>query len=468
MKTLSVVLCCMSAVVFCNLEGAEKLSKGTKLMLERNKKDAAKKKKPLLNAQTKVLKNGLHVVVVEDHQVPRVSVGVLYHVGSCDDPENLLGISHMLEHMFFHGSKKYPNVSETISTLGGSTNAFTSEDCTMYIEDCPSDAVDVVLLLEADRMANFFLHDDVVFQKERKAVFEERLMRVENPPLGIANEYITNALSPQHPYGREIIGMRHHILAYSREAVMEHYRKWYGPNNATLVVIGDVNAAEIFKKAENAFGGIKARPAVRRERVQNAITEGIQHTVQYCTDKVESEKVSLFYQAPHHKADGLDTCYALCIGLDALFEGVVCKFCRHFVDKKGLVFGMDCSYDVESWDPKPVVIQVSLVPGVQYKKFSQEFEKEIQKVVAHGLDPREFDRAKKSCITDMVHLATDGHQKIRMMLACLALGLSIDDIEKTHDRLEAVTLEQTNAVLKRVFAKEPVAIVRLCPEATAK
>jgi zinc protease len=456
---------CMSVLTFCNLEGAEKLSKGTKLMVERNKKDTANKAGPLLGAKTKVLKNGLHVVVVEDHQVPRISVGVLYHVGSCDDPENLMGISHMLEHMFFHGSKTYPNVSKTISTWGGSTNAFTSEDCTMYIEDCPSDAIDIVLDLEADRMANFFLPDDKIFKKEQKAVFEERLMRVENPPLGIANEYITNALSPQHPYGREVIGMRHHIMAYSRDTIMEHYKKWYVPNNATLIVIGDVKAEEIFAKAQKVFGGIKAGPEIKRERVPNAVTKGIQHTIQYHTDKVENEKVSLFYNAPHHRADGLETCYALCVGLSSLFDDVVYEFCRYFVDKKALVLGMDCTYDVESLDPKHVGVHVSLMPKIQYERFLQEFNKKIARVVADGISLREFERAKKNCITDLVHRATDGHQKIRMMLACLALGLSIDDIEQIHARLEAVTLEQVNAVLKRVFSEKPVAIVRICPEA---
>ncbi|MDR3285792.1 MAG: insulinase family protein [Holosporales bacterium] len=464
----SVALCSAALIGANEMEG---LSKGTELELrqmnEKKVKENRNKKNPLFGAKTKILKNGLEIIVVEDVGIPRISIGVLYKVGCCDDPENIFGISHMTEHMFFHGSKKYPTYSKIVADIGGDTNAMTSEDFTMYIVDCPSDALDLVLDIEADRMANFLLTDEKIFQKERNAVLEERLMRIENRPLGLAIEYINNCLSPQHPYGKDSGGMRHNILAYSREAIMEHYKKWYKPNNALLIVVGAVKAEDVFSKAEKNFGNIKRGNVPKRERVKNAITKELYHTIQYYSDKVESEKIILLYNnAPHH-SEGLAKCLAFNIGLDTLFDGVVFEFCRYFMNKKALVSEFDDVYEYRTLNPKPFILQISLMPNIKKERFLKEFEKKIVKTVKNGIKKEEFERAKKGKITYLTYRACDGHRKIREEFIDLAVGLTIDDIEYVKEIIDSITLEQVNAVLKEVFEKKPDAIVKISPSTSS-
>ena len=447
------ISCAHDAV--CN----SKLSKGTQIML----KNKSNKNSKLFGSKSKMLKNGLQVIVVEDNAVPRVSIGVLYKVGSCDDTESLMGISHMTEHMFFHGSKRYPNVSKTIGDLGGDTNAFTSEDSTMYIADCPVSGLETILDLEADRMKNFYLPNDVAFKKEQKAVYEERLMRVENIPLGTTFEYIKNSLSPQHPHGKDIGGMRHHIMDYSRDAVMDHYHKWYKPNNAVLVVIGAVKAEDVFNLAEKYFGDIKPGKLPKRERVQNAISKDIYHEIHNYSDKVETEKVSILYNVPNARIDGKEKCYALSIALNILFGGVVYEFPRYFIDKKHLVSDIDYSYEWDLFDHSPLNIAFSLSKNISYEKLSKKFFSKLKDIVKNGIKKEEFERAKNGYITNLAYVSTDGHKRIRMNFALLSAGLTLDDIESTKDDIESISIDQVNAVIKEVFDTRPFGIIRISP-----
>jgi zinc protease len=338
----------------------------------------------------------------------------------------------------------------------------------MYVTDCPANALHIVLDLESDRMANFNLKNKDIFEKEKMAVFEERLMAVENPPLGIAEEYIMGALSPQHPYGREVIGLRHNILGYSCEAIMDHYKKWYKPNNAALIVIGDVNANEVFAQAEQYFGKIKSGEVPKRERVKNALTKDISHEITYYSDKVSSNKVALLYNnVPHHSTHSEKDIHAISIGLDALFAGVVFQFSRYFIDKKALASNLSCLFH-ESLDPRPLSISAALMPDVSIEKFMKEFFSKIKQVVEHGISEEEFNRAKQNRIKECVYDARDGHQKMRFVFANLALGHKLDDIEATVEYINSVTHDDVNRMLKSVFAEQPFATVKYLPKVNAK
>jgi zinc protease len=429
------------------------------------KKSAENAKSKLLNAKFRTLKNGLRVVVVEDHNVPRVSVGVLYNVGSCDDPEDLFGLSHMTEHMFFHGSTKYPKIDVTIGNLGGSINAFTSQDLTMYTIDCPAKALPTVCCLEADRMGNFQLVKKELFNKEQMAVFEERLMCVENCPDGTAWEYIRSSLSPQHPYGREIIGLQSNIRRYSVDAVMSHYRKWYKPNNATLIVIGDANAEAVFAMAEQYFGWIKSGDVPERKRTPNALDKNVHHEITYYSDKLAASKVEIQYNVPHHSTHTLKEVYALNILLELLFGGSVYKFCRHFVDKKQMVSNISACAD-QMLNPCPLSIRVSLMPGIIPEKFAKEFSTRLLELVRRGVDPKEFARAKKSYLIDAKYKVRDGHSHMRFLLASLAMGQTIEQLEDSAEMIESITVDDVNAVLKSVFTCRPLALVTSLPIAS--
>jgi zinc protease len=424
-------------------------------------------KKKLFNAKVKTLSNGLNVIVIEDKEIPRISVGVLYGVGSCDDPENLFGLSHITEHMFFHGSKKYPHLDKTIGNVGGEINACTSEDFTMYITDCPNSALPLIFDIESDRMGNFSLKNKEIFEKEQMAVFEERLMSVENQPLGVAFEYIYAALSPQHPYGKEIIGTRKNIKSYSMQVINEHYKKWYKPNNAHLIVIGDVDGQSVFNLAEQYFGQIPAGEVPKREREKNALENDISHKITYYSDKVATSKVRMLFSGLHHTNCTAKEFFALNIGLAALFDGVAFEFYRYFSDTKSLVSSMNCYYQT-SLDPKPICISVDLMPGVQSKPFLKKFFERLRRAIANGLDVSEFNRAKQGYLTSATYATCDSHSKIRLVFAKLAMGWTVNQIESTLDDIDSVTIEDVNKQLRTVFEKSPIGLVIVSPKNNKK
>lgn len=416
----------------------------------------------LFQSKSRTLANGLEVIVVEDFSIARVSVGVLYKVGSADDPDHLVGLSHMTEHMFFHGSELFPDIGATLAEKGGSINACTSEDFTLYTSDAPSSALEKIFEAEADRMGRFELKNEEIFQKEQMAVFEERLMCVENPPLGLIDEYVQASLWPQHPYGKEIIGSRRNIQAYTSETVNNHYKTWYKPNNAVLIVIGAATAERVFDLAEYYFGWIERGEVPTRQRPQNALCKDVHHVVTYNTDKVATPKIEFLFHAPHHSVNGLEDEIAFKIGLESLFGSRVFSFLRYFEEEKELVASLDVDWE-ESLDPYLVNISAQLMPTISVGQFQEEFFNQLKKVIKEGLRQEEFDRAKRGFATDSVYQIQDGHDKIRMFFVRLAMGYSLEQLESIPQIIQNTTNERVCSLLTKTFSIIPFAQVLLSP-----
>src|SRR5580692_10851410 len=189
------------------------------------------------------LGNGLEVVVIPDHRTPVVTHMVWYKVGSADETAGKSGLAHFLEHLMFKGTKKNPlgRYSQTVATLGGQENAFTTDDYTTYYQRVPRERLKTLMEFESDRMTGLVLTDAVV-KPELQVVLEEQNMRVANNPGARLGEAMEAALYLNHPYGRPVIGWRHEIEKLNRDAAMAFYRRFYAPNNATLVIAGDVDA----------------------------------------------------------------------------------------------------------------------------------------------------------------------------------------------------------------------------------
>src|SRR6516162_6836199 len=204
---------------------------------------------------TFTLPNGLQVVVIEDHRTPVVTQMVWYKVGSADETPGKSGLTHFLEHLMFKGTAKHPvgEFSQTVLKIGGNENAFTSADYTGYFQRVPRDQLPKMMEFEADRMTGLILKDENVLP-ERDVVLEEYNMRVANNPEARLNEQITAALYLNHPYGRPVIGWHHEIEMLDREDALAFYRRFYAPNNATLVIAGDVEAYDVRPMVERAFG----------------------------------------------------------------------------------------------------------------------------------------------------------------------------------------------------------------------
>ncbi|HZM07910.1 MAG TPA: pitrilysin family protein, partial [Methylocella sp.] len=208
------------------------------------------------------LANGLEIVVIEDHRAPVITHMIWYRNGSADDPLSKSGIAHFLEHLMFKGTSNHPQgkFSEIIADLGGQENAFTSNDYTAYFQRVAKEHLDVCMDYEADRMKNLILSDEEV-TPERNVVLEERRMRTDSDPSEQLGEALQAALFTQHPYGRPIIGWSHEIEGLDRTDALAYYDRFYTPENAILVVAGDVEAQEVTALAEKYYGSIPARGA---------------------------------------------------------------------------------------------------------------------------------------------------------------------------------------------------------------
>ena len=206
------------------------------------------------------LQNGMQVLVIPDHRAPVVTQMLWFRVGAVDDPPGISGIAHFFEHMMFRGTKSVPGdqFSQTVSKNGGELNAFTSHDYTAYYEQIAKDRLPLVMRLEADRLVNLILTDASV-GPERDVVLEERRMRVENDPQSLMSEQMRAALHLTHPYGRPVIGWAEEIRRIDRVSAQRFYNRHYAPNNAILVVAGDVTPDEVRKLAQDTYGKLPAR-----------------------------------------------------------------------------------------------------------------------------------------------------------------------------------------------------------------
>src|SRR6202162_82088 len=218
---------------------------------------------------TFTLGNGLQVVVIPDHRTPVVTQMIWYKVGSADETPGKSGLAHFLEHLMFKGTAKHPagEFSRTVLRIGGNENAFTSVDYTGYYQRVPREQLARMMEFEADRMTGLILKDENVLP-ERDVVLEEYNMRVANNPDARLNEQIMAALYLNHPYGRPVIGWHHEIEKLDRVDALAFYRRFYAPNNAILVIAGDVEAKDVRPLAERSFGEVAAQPAIPARRVR--------------------------------------------------------------------------------------------------------------------------------------------------------------------------------------------------------
>src|ERR1700734_1244239 len=245
------------------------------------------------------LDNGLEVVVIPDHRAPVVTHMIWYKVGAADETPGKSGLAHFLEHLMFKGTAKNPGATfaQDIAEIGGQENAFTGSDYTGFFQRVPRAHLKEMMAFEADRMTGLVLSDDVV-EPELKVVLEEQNMRVANNPAGRLGEQIAAALYLTHPYGRPVIGWRQEIEKLTRDDALAFYRRFYTPNNAVVVVAGDVTADEVKTDAEETYGKVAERtPSNPRVRPAEPVQEA-PRTVTLADSRVEQPSVTRDYLVP--------------------------------------------------------------------------------------------------------------------------------------------------------------------------
>ncbi len=416
----------------------------------------------IFNPQTKTLSNGLQVIVVPNTMAPIVSVGVLYKVGTADDPLPLIGISHFLEHMMFKGTTSIPSAQfkKTILEYGGQTNAATGFDYTIYETSIAVDHLELILRLEADRMANLaFTEQEIV--AERDVVMEERRMRLENHPFGQAYETLLRALRWYHPYGVPPIGHPYHIQNYTYQATRDHYQNWYVPNNAVLIIAGKTTLEQVMPLAEKYFGGLKARPIPSRQRIVEPSHQGITQHIEQKNPRNSLILLNWFYEAPNHRSKDHQHYYPLIVLAQLLGGNSTTDFYKTLVEDKKLALSVSSSYESDSYDARPFSLSATLSPEMDVNIFKNAL-KEYLKQLLTKISSEEIKKAKRDLLAQLAFMK-DGNMNSLNVFCNLAVGLTIEQIENWAESVQAVTDEQVLEAAREVLGNDPIVTMDLYP-----
>ncbi|MGJ0429530.1 M16 family metallopeptidase [Methylobacter sp.] len=420
------------------------------------------------SAETKVseriLGNGLKVLVQEDHRSPVVVSQVWYKVGSSYEPGGITGLSHMLEHMMFKGTDKHPagEFSRIIAENGGDENAFTGQDYTAYFQTMDKSRLDVSFELEADRMRNLHLLADEL-KKELQVVTEERRMRTDDKPRAKMQEYFMAMAHTNSPYRNPVIGWPADIANYTVEDLQAWYQRWYAPNNATLVVVGDVEPKAVFDLAEKYFGALKTSE-IKPLKPQ---TEVEQIGVREMTIKLPAKLpyIVMGYKVPSLKtAEKEWEAYALEVLAGVLDGGNSARLASRLVRGKQIAVSAGAGYDLTSRLSDLFTLEATPADGKTVWDLQSALKDEVVKLQNELVSDEELQRIKAQV------LASDIYQRDSMFYQAMQLGmtetvgLGWPTVDEYVKKVNQVTAEQVRDVARKYLIKDHLNIAYLEPQ----
>ena len=396
-----------------------------------------------------MLANGLEVVVVPDRRTPVVTHMLWYKVGSADETPGKSGLAHFLEHLLFKGTEKNPagKFSKTVANLGGQENAFTSSDYTGYFQRTSREHLKTLMEFEADRMTGLKLTEDEV-KLELKVVLEEQNQRVANNPGAKLGEQVEAALYLNHPYGRPVIGWRHEIEKLTREDAIEFYKRFYTPNNAILVVAGDVSADEVKALALDTYGKVKPTveigPRVRpQEPAQIA-----PRTVTLADPRVEQPSVQRSYLVPSSNTAKPGEAEALDVLSHILGTGSNSRLYRALVMDRGIALSAGGWYNGSALDATRFAVFGSPKPGTTLQQLEDGIDTVIADLIKDGVTAEELERSKNRLIADAVYAQDNQATLARWYGTALTTGGTVEKVESWTDRVRTVTTDQVRDAAK--------------------
>ncbi len=408
----------------------------------------------IFNPTTFTLENGLQIVVIENHRAPVVTHMVWYNVGAADEPPGKSGVAHFLEHLMFKGTKKRApgEFSKIIARNGGRENAFTSQDYTGYFQTIAADRLALMMELEADRMTGLVLTDGII-QPERQVVIEERRSRTESSPRALLSEQVSAATFSNHPYRLPIIGWEHEISALTRKEIIDFYQTWYAPNNAVLVVSGDVTPEQVRALAETHYGPIPAKQLPPRVRP----TEPPQHApreVVLRDARVDQPSWSRRWLAPSYVAGDKQHAYALEVLAQVLGGGSSSRLYSSLVIDQELAVSAGAWYSPDHLDRTTFGVAFSPRPGVDVDELAGALQEQVERFLKDGATDEEVARAKQRLVDSAVFARDSLSGPARIFGAALTTGQTVEDVEQWPARISAVTVEQVNAAARAVLRPE--------------
>ncbi|WP_155905145.1 pitrilysin family protein [Methylopila sp. M107] len=392
------------------------------------------------DVSTFTLDNGLEVVVIPDRRAPVVTHMIWYKVGSADEHRGVSGVAHFLEHLMFKGTEKHPAgaFSHAVAELGGQENAFTSYDYTSYFQRVAREHLKTVMAYEADRMTGLRLTDEVV-NPERDVILEERRSRVDGDPSAQLGEALAATLYVNHPYGQPIIGWEHEIEKLDRHDAIAFYERFYTPNNAILVVAGDVSPEEVRAAAEDTYGLIarRADPGPRARATEPEPRAA--RRVALADPRVTQPSVQRSYLSPSYETAKGDRAYALDLLAQLLGGGTTSRLYKALVVEKGLAANAGAWYQGDALDDGRFAVYAVPRGDATLAELEVAIDQEIARVAAEGPSTAELERAKTRLVADTIYAQDSQATLARIYGASLATGGTVEEVRDWPDRIRAVT-----------------------------
>jgi zinc protease len=402
------------------------------------------------------LPNGMQVLVIPDHRAPVVTQMLWFKVGAVDDPPGISGLAHFFEHMMFRGTKQVPGdlYAQTIAKNGGEDNAFTTHDYTAFYEQIAVDRLKLAMDLEADRMVNLDLSDNSV-TTERDVVLEERRMRVENNPQALMGEQMEAALHLSHPYGRPVLGWPEEVHHIDKVSAQDFYKHHYAPNNATLIIAGDVTPDQIRVMAQAEYGKVAARPLQPRAEFSEPprLTETrmtlVRPDIQVPTFQ-RIYRVPSYAQAAPGQAESFET-LAQVMGGDQ-----TATLYRVLVEEKKIATDAGASYDGYARDAGEFSVYAVPRPGVSLETLEKAVDQVMQTFTVSPAKAADLARAKTQLVASVTYRRDSQFAMASAYGQALMIGLTVDDVNEWPARIRAVDAAGVEKAAQRLSRRNAV------------
>ncbi len=400
------------------------------------------------------LDNGMDVVVIEDNRVPVVQHMVWYRAGAADEPMGASGVAHFLEHLLFKATETLESgeLSATVAANGGRDNAFTSWDFTGYFQRVASDRLELMMQMESDRMVNIRLTErDII--TERQVILEERNQRVENNPRALFSEQINAAQFLNHRYGVPIIGWKHEMEELDMDDVMAFYNRHYSPNNAILVVAGDVEPEEVRRLADKYYGVIPSNPDLPERMRAQEPPQLAERRLTFKDPRVAQPYVSRSYFAPERDSGAQEKAAALTFLAEILGGGTTSYLVEKLQFETQTVVYAGAFYSGMALDDTTFDIVVVPAPGVSLQEAEDAMDAALAQFIEDGVDDDQLERIKMQLRASEIYARDNAEGIANRYGRALTSGLTVEDVQAWPDILQSVTeaeiIEAARAVLRR-------------------
>jgi len=398
------------------------------------------------------LDNGMEVVVIEDHRAPVVVHMVWYRAGAADEQPGVSGVAHFLEHLLFKGTKTLApgEFSKTVARNGGSDNAFTSYDYTAYYQRVAADRLELMMRMESDRMVNLQL-DEGDIATERDVIIEERNQRVENSPAALFREQKNAAQYLNHPYGTPVIGWRHEMEGLDLDDALAYYRQFYAPNNAILVVAGDVQPDEVRSLAETYYGAIPANPDLPERTRPSEPRHMAERRVVYQDERVAQPYVSRSYIAPERNSGEQRQAAALMLLAELLGGGQTSLLNQELQFKSKQAVYSAAWYRPTSLDDTTFTVLAIPAPNVTLRQIEDAVDEVMADFLTAGVDSEHLRRIKKQLWASQIYDRDNVETLANRYGRSLSSGLTIADIQAWPEIVQSITEEEIMQAAREVW-----------------